>query len=293
MKKQILAALALVALVSCAKESGTTDTTDSSDPVAATFSGAAITRVANNAWEATDQIGITMTESGETTLADGNYYNVPHTVKAASDKGTFTPDDEVIYFPVDGSTVDFYAYYPCSTLTDDKYSVNVATQSPHSAIDLIAATALGKSKSAPAVTFADDEAFEHQLSLLTINISKGDGISSLSGLKVTIYNRHTTAKYDIFSSEFSDLGDKKGVTAITSSTGTSSSAVLIPFTTISGSYIVFALGDDDYVWDTSSLVLEQGKEHTYSVTVTKTEIIVSGAEISEWSDGADGTGTAE
>ncbi len=291
MKKTILAALALVALASCATERETIDTID---PVAATFSGAAITRVANNAWEATDQIGITMTKSGSTTeLADGNYYNVPHTVTAASDKGTFTPDDEVIYFPVDGSAVDFYAYYPCSTLTDDKYSVNVATQSPHSAIDLIAATALNKSKSTPTVVFADDETFGHQLSLLTINISKGDGISSLAGLEVTIKNRYTTAKYDIFSSEFSDLGDKANITAITSSDGTSSSAILIPSAAISDSSMVFTLNGDDYIWDTSSLVLEQGKEHTYSITVTKTGIVASGSEISDWNDGADGSETAE
>ncbi len=291
MKKTILAALALVALASCAKENTAADV--ATDQVAAEFTAAAITRVADNAWEANDKIGITMTVSGTTTIADGDYDNVPHTVTEAGESGIFTPDSEVIYFPVDGSAVDFYAYYPCSTLdADDNLAVSVATQS-FSDIDIVAAKAETKTKAAPTVTFSGDEAFAHQLSKLTITLKVGEGIDDLAGITTTIKGQYTTAKYNLYTSAISAMGDISDIVAITDADGTKAEAILIPTDAIAGSSIVFTLDSDDYTWDTSLIAFEQGCEHNYEITVTKTGIIVTGATINDWNNGAGGTGTAE
>lgn len=294
MKKQFFAALALLTMASCAKENTATEpTVDPTEPVAATFTAASITRVASNAWEESDQIGISMVKTTTTTLADGNYENIPHTVGAAGASGTFSPDDTVIYFPVDGSEVDFYAYYPCSTLDVEKnIAVSVATQS-FSEIDIVAAKAEAKTKAAPTVTFADEEAFAHQLSKLTITLKEGAGITSLAGLSTTIKGQPTTAKYNVYTSEISGEGDVDDITAVTATDGSTAAAILLPTAAVAGSSIVFTLDGDDYVWDTSLLALAQGSEHSYEITITKTGIIVSGAKISDWNDGADGTGTAE
>ncbi len=293
MKKQILATLALLTLASCAKESGATDPIDPTNPVAATFTAASITRVASNAWEESDQIGISMVKTTTTTLADGNYENIPHTVGAAGESGTFSPDGTVIYFPVDGSSVDFYAYYPCSTLDVDKnIAVSVATQS-FSDIDIVAAKAASKTKVAPTVTFADEEAFAHQLSKLTITLKEGAGITSLAGVTTTIKGQYTTAKYNVYSGSISNEGNIANITAVTAADGSTAEAILIPTAAVAGSSIVFTLDGDDYVWDTSSLVLAQGSEHSYEITITKTGIIVTGAKISDWNNGTNGTGTAE
>ncbi len=290
MKKQILAALAIVTLASCAKENNATETAN--DQVAATFTAAAITRVADNAWEEYDQIGISMVDYKTFDLADGSYENVPHTVKEAGVSGTFSPDGTVIYFPVDGASVDFYAYYPYSTLDDDKnINVSVATQS-FSDIDIVAAKAENKTKAAPTVTFANDEAFEHQLSKLTITLKEGDGISSLADLKTTITGQYTTAKYNIYTSVISDKDNTDDITAVTAKDGSTAEAILIPTDAETGRTIVFTLGNDNYVWDTSLIALEQGCEHKYEITITKTGIIVTGATISNWSEGTTGTGIA-
>ncbi len=289
MKRTIIAALALVALASCAKENSEANQT--SDQVEATFTAAAITRVTDNAWEATDKIGITMTVSGKTDLADGDYYNVLHNVDAAGTSGSFSPDSEVIYFPVDGSAVDFYAYYPYATPdADDNLDVNVATQT-FSDIDIVAAKATAKTKSAPTVAFSGDNAFGHCLSKLTITLKAGEGITSLENVTTTIKGQYTTAKYNLYTSEISSRGDVKDITAVT--TGTTVEAILIPTSAMDGSTIVFTLDGDNYVWDTSKILLAQGSEHTYEITITKTGIIVTGALINDWGSGSNGSGTAE
>ncbi len=284
MKKTILAACAIVAMASCAKENGVTEPVG--DKVAAKFTSAAISRVANNAWEANDKIGISMTESGKTTLADGSYENIPHTVGAAGASGTFSADDKVVYFPVDGSAVDFYAYYPCSTVDGDKnISFSVADQE-YDHIDLIAAKAEGKTKAAPAVTFAGEEAFAHQLSKLTINVIAGEGISSLEGLETTIEGQYTTAKFNIYSGVISGAADVAEITALTSADGAKVEAVLIPTAAVTDSKIVFALGGNKYYWETGSVELSQGCEHTYGLTLNRTGVTVTGSEINDWTQGS-------
>lgn len=296
MKKSILAALALLSLASCTKENSATEA--STNRVAATFSAASITRVADNAWEANDKIGITMTTNGTTTLAEGNYYNVPYTVYAAGANGTFSPDDEAIYLPVDGSSVDFYAYYPYAILdANNDLAVNVSSQI-FKDIDIVAAKATSQSKTSPTVTFSGDESFKHQLSKLTLTLKAGDGITDLTGLTTTIKGQYTTAKYNLYTGVISAESDKTDM-ATTTTTDESdiesayTSAILIPTTGMAGSTIVFTLNNNDYIWDTASLVLAQGSEHNYEVTITQTPIVVEGATISGWNDGADGAGTAE
>ncbi|MFI3267610.1 MAG: fimbrillin family protein [Rikenellaceae bacterium] len=298
MKKTIFAALALVALASCSKENSSTST--STDQVAATFSSAAITRVANNEWESGDVIGVTMTKNGSTDLADGDYYNVSYTVNAAGVTGTFSPTPvtapdvaEVIYFPVDGSAVDFYAYCPYATLdANDDLAVDVSTQS-FSDIDIVAAKASAKTKAAPTVTFTGTEAFEHQLSKITITLVAGDGITSLAGVTTIIKGQYTTAKYNLYTSVISSRGDIADITAVTATDGSTAEAILIPTDEIDGSSIVFTLDGDSYIWDTSDIEFEQGSEHNYEITVTKTALIVTGATINDWNEGQGGTGTAE
>ncbi len=297
MKKSILAAFALLFLASCATESSTTGAIDSTAPVAVTFTAASITRMADNTWEESDQIGITMTTNGTTELADGDYYNVLYTADAAGVSGTFTAADETIYFPTDGSLVDFYAYYPYATLdADNNIEVDVSSQI-FTDIDIVAATATAKSKTSPTVKFTDDgavdESFKHQLSKLTLTLKAGDGITDLAGLTTTIKGQYTTAKYNLYTGEISGEGDIAEITAVTTSDGSMVEAILIPTTGVASSSILFTIAGNDYIWDTADLVLVQGSEHNYEITVTKTLTVVEGATISGWSDGADGTGTAE
>ncbi len=302
MKKILISALTLVALASCSKENTTVESIDTNASVAATFTSAAITRVADNAWEAGDKIGITMLKSGTYTLADGDYESIPYTVNAAGANGTFTADNRVIYFPADGSDVDFVAYYPYSTVDEDNnVSISVADQS-YEDIDFLAAIARNYSKANPTVQFANNietetyTAFAHQLSKLIITLKAGEGIDDLAGLTTTIKGQYTTAKFNIYTGEYSAMVNEANITAITEADGSKAEALLIPTEAIAGTSIVFTLDGNDYTWDTSAIPFYQGKEFNYEITITKTGVEVTGATIGGWGDGTEvgnGTGTAE
>ncbi len=304
MKKSLIAALAILSMASCNKESAETpETTDPTAPVAATFSAASITRVTDNKWDTGDKIGISMTKEDSKTLADGDYENVSYTVSDA-ENGKFSPTAvespavaETIYFPVDGTTVDFYAYYPQSEINSDKdITVSVAEQD-YAHIDLVAATA-SASKTTLTVQFTgDDNAFKHQLSKLTMNIVAGDGIDDLTGIVTTIKGQYTTAKFNIYTFTISDKSISKDTdqndidietttpTYNTTKSEAYTSAILIPTSKIAGSTIEFAVGGNTYYLDTKDFVFTQGCEHTYEITLTKTEPVVSGSTISGWGDG--------
>lgn len=154
MKKLLYIALMAAIVAGCSKKT--------SEPqggrTAARFSDAAITRATATTWEADDKIGVYMVAE-DATLSDAaaidGAKNISHTVAAAGTTGTFTPTNtaQTIYYPQSGS-VDFYAYYPHSTtITDGIYKINVASQTSLSAIDLMTAKVVNKSKASPVVAF--------------------------------------------------------------------------------------------------------------------------------------------
>ncbi len=303
MKKTILAAAAMLTLASCAKENSTTELIDPNAPVAATFTSAAITRVSDSAWEAGNQIGITMVKTTTTnTLATGSYENVPYTVDAAGTSGTFSADDEIIYFPVDGTeVVDFIAYYPYTADSkvdaDKNIAISVADQE-YAHIDVVAAKAVGKTKSSGTVVFANDEneqtyeAFSHQLSKLTMTIVAGDGVGSLDGLVTTIKGQKTTAKFNIYSFGIGNESDVDDITAITTTktagvtSTTVSEAILLPTEKVSGSTIEFKTTDGNvYILDTSNIAFAKGAENKYEITLMRTGAKITSSTINNWGTG--------
>ena len=93
------------------------------------------TKAADNSWNANDAIGVFMkTGTGLTSVISANKnYNT-------TGDGEFKPSaaDQTLYYPEDGKTVDFIAYYPFkqSLPSNNIYAVDVNNQTSQSAIDL-------------------------------------------------------------------------------------------------------------------------------------------------------------
>lgn len=306
MKRQLLAAVAILAMASCAKENTAIEPTiDSTAPVAASFTSASISRVADNAWEDEDKIGITMVANGYTTpiTIDGStdtYWNIPYEVGGKGETGTFSAVGTVIYFPVDGSTVDFYAYSPYNenNTTAGSVAIDVSSQVVKN-IDLIAATVKGKSKSSSTVAFTGDNAFKHQLAKLNLTINQGDGVadfkvSDTDKLTTTITKQPNTATYSLFAGTIDSSGaataDISANTTVSSTSAATATAILIPTDGTATSTIQFTTTSDSnvYTWDTSNVKFEQGKEHNYEITLTRTGVVVSGSTIGDWGSGIGG-----
>ncbi len=291
MKNIIISLLSLALVVSCSEDS----VNNKSGRVAVNFSGLP-TRVANGAWESGDQIGIYMVEGGAQSLApivDGAA-NIVYSVDAAGVTTSFSAVDKVLYYPATNELVDFYAYSPYrATLTDGEYSIDVSQQSPRSAIDVITSRAKGKNLDDTQVSLD----FDHQLSMLTLNIEPGDGIPSLDGMVTTITGHNTRATLSIYDNGVSGANTVADIEAITSiaedGTTATSTLLLIPSERREGAQILFEIAGEIYEWDISAIEFEQNQNLVYNVTIEKLRVVVEPTNIQPWGEGEQVTETAK
>ena len=287
MKKMTkLFALALLAgaMVSCSTEDTAPSTQN--DKVAVQFTGgiSVSTRAAGVAWADGDKIGIFMIEAGKTLSADAISEGVDNVCYQSNGSKAFSPisGGKTIFFPIDGD-VDFYSYYPQTTVNDYKVALNMADQKSQEAIDFMYAKTTGCNKAIPQVELK----FSHQLSWLVLNVQAGNGLTEddLKNLKVTIEDQNTTATFNLVDGTISDEGNPTNITMKTVEAGKVYEAILLP-TTSETRKIVFDLNtgyDAPFVWTMES-DLKGGNRYNYTtVKLTRTSVDIMGT-IESWNE---------
>lgn len=242
------------------------------------------TRAANNAWDASgnDKIGVFVKQNE----AFGDIVNKQYLVSAA---GVLTPAGagDAIYYPSDGSKVDFVAYYPyTATLTGNTYAVDVTSQSSQPAIDLLySANAVNKDKTVAAPV---ELMFKHQLTKIVLNISKDATVSTLAGIQVTIKGTKTKGSFALLNGVLTPNDGSVGDIAVNmSADGTSGEAIILPISGLTGGEITFTLNGKTKKWDIpANQNYADGTRYTYPVTIKETggEISVTfgNATIDDW-----------
>lgn len=278
-------ALALLAgtMVSCGNEDSPMT---QNDKVAVRFGGSinVSTRAAGVAWGDGDKIGIFMTGANQTLSANSIKEGVDNVVYQTKGSASFSPvsSGKTIYYPIDGD-VDFYAYYPQTTVDNYKVSLNVSDQTALEAIDFMYAKTPGCNKAMPQVELK----FNHQLSCLILNVQAGNGLTTeeLKDLKVTIKDQNTTATYNLVDGTLSDEGNPKDITMKTVKAGKEYEAILLP-TTSKTRQVVFDLDngyDAPFVWTMES-ELKGGSLYNYTtVKLTRTSMDIMGT-IESWDE---------
>ena len=278
-------ALALLAsvMVSCNNENSPMA---QDEKVAVQFTGGinVSTRAAGVAWADGDKIGIFMTAAKETLSANSIKEGVDNVAYETNGGISFSPisGGKSIYYPIDGD-VDFYAYYPQTTVNDYKVALNVADQSKQEAIDFMYAKTTGCNKAIPQVELK----FSHQLSWLVLNVQAGNGLTEddLENLKVTIEDQNTTATFNLVDGTISDEGNPNNITMKTVEAGKIYEAILLP-TTSKTRKIVFDLNtgyDAPFVWTMES-DLKGGNRYNYTtVKLTRTSVDIMGT-IESWNE---------
>ena len=287
MKKMTkLFALALLAgaMVSCSTEDTVPSTQN--DKVAVQFTGgiSVNTRAAGQDWADGDKIGIFMIEAGKTLSADAISEGVDNVCYQTSGSSTFSPisGGKTIFFPIDGD-VDFYSYYPHTTVSDYKVALNVADQTSQEAIDFMYAQTKGCHKSIPQVELK----FNHMLSNLVLNVQPGNGLTEddLNKLKVTIKDQNTTATFNLADGVISGEGNPANIQMKTVKVGKKYEAILLP-TKSTTREIEFDLDnghDAPFVW-TMATDLKGGNLYNYTtVKLTRTGVKLSGT-IKPWNE---------
>ena len=284
MKKLLALALLTGAMVSCSTEDTAPSTQN--DKVAVQFTGgiSVNTRAAGQDWADGDKIGIFMIEAGKTLSVDVIKEGVDNVCYQTSGSSTFSPisGGKTIFFPIDGD-VDFYTYYPHTTVSDYKVALNVADQTSQEAIDFMYAQTKGCHKSIPQVELK----FNHMLSNLVLNVQPGNGLTEddLNKLKVTIKDQNTTATFNLADGVISGEGNPANIQMKTVKVGKKYEAILLP-TKSTTREIEFDLDnghDAPFVW-TMATDLKGGNLYNYTtVKLTRTSVELSGT-IKPWNE---------
>lgn len=291
MKKQALLIFASAALLAgCSSEENESMTMDDGRVALQVSSGINVqTRAHDDSWDKNDAIGIYML-NGSTSESS----NCKYTTTDERQQGSFTAaEGQTIYFPTNGDTRDFIAYYPWRDLKGSTtYNVDVTDQSIQETIDLMGADKVaGKSKDDPAVAFT----FTHKLVKLYMNIRPdGNSLNSadMEGLKVTITNQRTKATYDVLAGggvTVDTSGDAKEITLKTASDGTSAEGIVLPAEDTNGMLLTFKLKDQTtFTWAVNNAEKSEtfiaGNKYLYTITVGKTALEVT-STVTDWTPG--------
>ena len=284
MTKLFVLALLAGAMVSCNTED--TASTTANGKVAVQFTGgiSVDTRAAGQAWADGDKIGIFMIEAGKTLSADAISEGVDNVCYQSNGSRAFSPisGGKTIFFPIDGD-VDFYSYYPQTTVNDYKVALNMTNQTSQEAIDFMYAKKTGCNKATPQV----DLKFNHMLSKLVLNVQPGNGLTEddLNKLKVTIKDQNTTGTFNLADGTISGEGNPDNIQMKAVQVGKIYEAILLP-TASTIREIVFDLNngyDAPFVWKMDS-DLKGGNMYNYTtVKLTRTGVELSGT-IKPWNE---------
>lgn len=296
----ITMAAATLLLAGCSNdENETADKTDGQRvPVEFRASvGVTETRAVDQAWSSTDAIGIFMVKAGQTFLPEHiseGAENIRYVVDAAA-AGTFKPAGTTIYYPMDDSTVDFYAYSPQGSVEKEEittnylYAINISTQTSQEALDLLYSNNVkGKKKTDKTAALN----FKHQLCKVILTVESGSGVTTadMGGLTVKVNSQNTTANFDLTAGALkADAANAADITLFKQADAYIYEAILLPDAATARTFEFNLNNGNDvpFTWKMGK-ALTAGSKYTYTVKLNRTGVAVSG-QIDAWDDQAGGT----
>lgn len=228
-------------------------------------------------WTDGDRIGIT----------GAGFINIPY----VRENGQFVPEDKTIYFN-DTETQTFHAYYPYQS-DGGTVSVNTAADKQGAGIDFLFASGATGNTHNPTVSFTDDHAFKHCMSLIKFTFKAGDGL---------IFNGVEPADYTLGGLKHEGTFDTAtGTTAVTAAVespitmqlggATTSQVIILPQVVTTSLELTVSFNGLDY---TTTLPnpskpeanqFSAGYAYTYNITLNNKGITVEEPEITPWEPG--------
>lgn len=283
-----MGALSTLALMSCTNNDDNSEWYGSEGIV---FTTAIQSRVSGNTWNANDEVGIYMMNAGsgiEAATAQNKKY-------IAQTNGTLTAaPGNGIYLPESGN-VDFIAYYPYTTsVSGNKLAVNVSDQSNPAAIDLIYSNGTKGVAATTATTIS--LGFTHQLTKVTLNVTKDETIETLNGLGVNIKGISTEGEFNLADGTLTATAgtNNKDVAMYIDAQGTTATATAIILPTAASTdqtslNLTFNLNGQSFTHTISDAsIFEKGKNVSFyanlSINNGKPVVTIGAATIEDWGE---------
>lgn len=274
------------------------------------------TRAIDQKWSAGNTIGVMVTSADSD--MENLYKNVKYTVESGGETGAFTAVTGAgIFFQDANETVTFAAYSPYQnstnaatlpgtdgaiTVSDTKVQTTTAEQE---AFDFLFASGATASKSSSTVEFKGDYIFKHKMArlILVLKTSTDDGFTAdqvkdgtykLSGLKHSGTFKVTDGTATATGDAVTDWEITNNVEVDDSSDKTRTyTMILFPQTTSGALTFAATIGEQTYTNSNSiTPALAAETSYTYTITMKKTGLTVSGCTIATWNNGDGGSGDA-
>ena len=244
------------------------------------------TRAANDAWTTGDKVGVYMIPEGGT-LATALASNKKYTASAAGEL-TYDSEDQAIYFPVDGSKVNFVTYYPyTATVSNNQIAVDVTNQTSQEAIDLLyAPTTTGFNNASTKVNLN----FTHQLTRMVLNITKASNVT-LTNFSVKLVGTETKAAFDLATGTLTTTaGNVDSIAYKLTDKGNNqyqAEAIVLPNSKLpDDAAIEFTIGTQTFKTSLAAASLNAGSSYSYPANISdnagKLVVAVGQATITNW-----------
>lgn len=195
----------------------------------------------------------------------------------------------------ESGNVDFIAYYPYTTsVSGNKLAVNVSDQSNPAAIDLIYSNGTKGVAATTATTIS--LGFTHQLTKVTLNVTKDETIETLNGLGVNIKGISTEGEFNLADGTLTATAgtNNKDVAMYIDAQGTTATATAIILPTAASTdqtslNLTFNLNGQSFTHTISDAsIFEKGTNVSFNAKLSinngKPVVTVGNATISNWTE---------
>ena len=183
----------------------------------------------------------------------GSWTDYDFTTAAA---GAMTAPDPGPYYPTGSQNIDIVAYYPASAGTLFSVQADQTSDDAYKASDLMFASVTNQAKQTGAVNLA----FAHRMAKINVNITAGEGVTSITG--VSLLNVKPTVSFDPATGAVGAAGGS--ATAIAMS---NNGSAVIPAQTISGGLLSIVTDKGTATYTVTGKEFAAGQQYTINITV--------------------------
>lgn len=222
--------------------------------------------------------------TGDITVRTSEAYATAYTYTAGAE-GAMTSTAPA-YYPAGGASIDIVAYSPANANdgTSETFTVSAdqSSDDAYIASDLLWAKAENKNSASGAVNIA----FAHKMAKIIVNVTAGNGISTIQS--ITLKNIKRQCTFDYASGAVSDVAEVSGATDVAVTTGgttaSSMGAACIPAQDLIGDFIEITTDKGTATYRLSSAKpVSAGNYYTINLTLNLAAVGTTNT-IEAWSD---------